>query len=264
MKQTTNFQLNKPDTTDYYNILDSNNNMDIIDAEIKEAQEKAENPPKVNGHTIESDVPIGAIFTDTTYSPATQTINGLMSSVDKKKLDGVADGANKYFHPESGVIAGTYKKVTVNALGHVTAGNNDAVSISEGGTGANNTVDALKNLGLIATAAELNYLKGVTDLVQTQLNSRATKSTIQNVSLTSSSWSGSSAPYTYVITVTGVTASNVIELVPQNNLTTEQAAAMVNAQILTGTQSTNSLTLKAYGSKPSLDLPITLIIRGDV
>ncbi|MBR0096993.1 MAG: hypothetical protein IJP88_07415 [Synergistaceae bacterium] len=31
----------------------------------------------------------------TTYSLATQSVNGLMSAVDKKKLDGVAEGANK-------------------------------------------------------------------------------------------------------------------------------------------------------------------------
>ncbi|BCK00854.1 hypothetical protein [Anaerocolumna chitinilytica] len=108
MKQTTNFHLNKPDTTDYYNIQDSNNNMDIIDAEIKEAQEKAdqalrqaENPTKVNGHTVESNVPVDAKFTDTTYGNATTTAAGLMSSTDKVKLNGVAEGANNYTHPSS-------------------------------------------------------------------------------------------------------------------------------------------------------------------
>ena len=42
---------------------------------------------------------IGA--TDTTYSDATQTTGGLMSADDKKKLDGVETGANKYVHPTS-------------------------------------------------------------------------------------------------------------------------------------------------------------------
>lgn len=36
---------------------------------------------------------------NTTYSPATQSANGLMSASDKKKLDGVATGANNYVHP---------------------------------------------------------------------------------------------------------------------------------------------------------------------
>ena len=34
-----------------------------------------------------------------TYSDATQTNHGLMSADDKKKLDGVEEGANKYVHP---------------------------------------------------------------------------------------------------------------------------------------------------------------------
>lgn len=36
---------------------------------------------------------------NTTYSDATQTNHGLMSADDKKKLDGVEVGANKYVHP---------------------------------------------------------------------------------------------------------------------------------------------------------------------
>lgn len=36
---------------------------------------------------------------DTTYDAATTTANGLMSSTDKAKLDGIAEGANKYVHP---------------------------------------------------------------------------------------------------------------------------------------------------------------------
>lgn len=38
---------------------------------------------------------------NTTYSDATQTTHGLMSANDKKKLDGVEEGANKYVHPTS-------------------------------------------------------------------------------------------------------------------------------------------------------------------
>lgn len=37
--------------------------------------------------------------TNTTYSPATTSANGLMSSTDKAKLDGIAANANNYTHP---------------------------------------------------------------------------------------------------------------------------------------------------------------------
>jgi hypothetical protein len=41
----------------------------------------------VNGHTVEADVPEDAVFTDTTYDPATQSSTGLMSAQDKTRLD---------------------------------------------------------------------------------------------------------------------------------------------------------------------------------
>lgn len=47
------------------------------------------NSDTVNGHTVKSDVPENAVFTDTTYSDATQIEHGLMSVDDKKKLDGL-------------------------------------------------------------------------------------------------------------------------------------------------------------------------------
>ena len=43
----------------------------------------------LNGHTLHSDVPAGAKFTDTTYGLASQVANGLMSAGDKVKLDGL-------------------------------------------------------------------------------------------------------------------------------------------------------------------------------
>lgn len=40
-------------------------------------------------HSINSDVPANAKFTDTTYNDATQSTHGLMTAADKKKLDGM-------------------------------------------------------------------------------------------------------------------------------------------------------------------------------
>ncbi|MBQ9328949.1 MAG: hypothetical protein IJ225_10535 [Solobacterium sp.] len=52
-----------------------------------------DNAAKVNNHSVNSDVPEGAKFTDTTYNNATQSVAGLMSPDDKLKLDNVADNA---------------------------------------------------------------------------------------------------------------------------------------------------------------------------
>ena len=47
-----------------------------------------------------------------------------------------------YTHPNSGATAGTYRSVTVNAQGHVTAGSNPTISVEQGGTGATTANEA--------------------------------------------------------------------------------------------------------------------------
>lgn len=58
---------------------------------------------------------------NTTYGAASTTSAGLMSAADKKKLDGVADGANKYVHPSYTAQNSGLYKITVDATGHVSA-----------------------------------------------------------------------------------------------------------------------------------------------
>jgi hypothetical protein len=60
----------------------------------------------VNGHTVLSDVPANAVFTDTTYSPATSTTDGLMSSADKVKLDLIPQNADRNQNAISNVKVG--------------------------------------------------------------------------------------------------------------------------------------------------------------
>lgn len=66
--------------------------------------------------------------------------------------DGTLHGASAYTHPNSGVSAGTYRKVTVDAKGHVTGGSNPTTTIEEGGTGATTAAAARTNLGLGSAA----------------------------------------------------------------------------------------------------------------
>ena len=67
---------------------------------------------------------------------ATASNRGLMTAAMVAKLNGIAEHANNYSHPNSGVTAGTYKSVTVNAQGHVTAGTNPTTLAGYGITDA--------------------------------------------------------------------------------------------------------------------------------
>ena len=57
--------------------------------------DRANSASTVNGHTVNSDVPSGAKFTDTTYNDATTSAHGLMTPAMVSKLNGIAEGANR-------------------------------------------------------------------------------------------------------------------------------------------------------------------------
>lgn len=92
---------------------------------------------------------------------------------------------------------------------------------------------------------------------------KANKAIQRPVILTSANWQGSTAPYSYTIPLAEVTADNLIEVYPNTVLTDEVYNAMANADIENGTQAVGSITLYARGVKPTIDLPILIIIRGD-
>ena len=87
----------------YYALVDASSNFASKWYKINDGG----NADTVNNHTVESDVPANAKFTDTVYT-----------------------------HPTSGVTAGTYKSVTVDNKGHVTAGSNPTTLAGYGITDA--------------------------------------------------------------------------------------------------------------------------------
>lgn len=92
---------------------------------------------------------------NTTYSNATTSTDGLMSSEDKTKLDGIEKGANKYTHPSyTNRTSGLYK-ITVDATGHVSAATavtkTDITALGIPGSDTNTTYTTFK--GATASAA---------------------------------------------------------------------------------------------------------------
>lgn len=96
------------------------------------------------------------------------------------------------------------------------------------------------------------------------LDRKADKSTTTEATLLTSGWTGDSAPYSYNLSVMGVTPTSNQELLPALGITVEQLEALQAANIQDGGQAAGSITLKAFGEdKPTIDLPIRIILRGD-
>lgn len=91
----------------------------------------------------------------------------------------------------------------------------------------------------------------------------AKKSTLVTTTLTASKWTGSSAPYTYVLPVSGATTLNIIEINYASNASSQAIEAYQNAMLADGGQTTNQITIKAT-EKPTVDIPITIVIRNDL
>ena len=114
LPKTPNLKLNKPGYDNVADIEALNENADILDEEIQGIK------------------------------------NTFVKSVNGKEPDAGGNvNVKEYTHPASGVTAGSYRKVTVDTLGHVTAGENPILAVAEGGTGADNATSALSNLGIL-------------------------------------------------------------------------------------------------------------------
>ena len=73
-------------------------------------------------------------------------------------------------------------------------------------------------------------------------------------------WGGGAAPYTCTINIANVTASNVVEVGLASNANDDQVKACMKASIAKITQANGSITLYAYGAKPTVDIPLSIVV----
>ena len=221
--------------------------------------------------------------TDTTYNDATTSAHGLMTAADKVKLNGIATNANNYTHPTSSgnkhIPSGgsSGKVLRWSADGTAVWGDvpSDAISITRVEYNkllANNTYDPNKyyyvtddfdSATIINDSASSTSTAYSSSKTNALLGTKVNKSSKVSATMNASSWSGSSAPYTITLSINGVTTSNNVEILIPGSATNAQVEAWMAAGIVNGTQAANSVTLKAYGDKPSINIPIEAIIRND-
>ena len=104
------------------------------------------------------------------------------------------------------------------------------------------------------------HASGGADAVSPASILAAGKSATYTATLLAANWSSGS----YTLSVSGVTASSAVEVLPGLSITQSELDALQAANLQDGGQSAGSITLKAFGDVPGLDLPIRLIVRGDL
>lgn len=77
-------------------------------------------------------------------------------------------------------------------------------------------------------------------------------------------WSGTSAPYTQKFTYSGIGSTSVIEISLPSTATSEQVEQFNALVLQDGGQTANTFTLKAFGTKNTVSIPIRVIVRRDL
>lgn len=111
------------------------------------------------------------------------------------------------------------------------------------------------NSNLTSLSSTVNKLSGISGDI-TKLSD-----TVSNITLYASYWSGSSAPYSYQISNSKITSTNILDLIINTN--TQDLVDAMSSYLITGySQGSGYVTIYAWGEKPSIDLSATLVVRG--
>ena len=97
--------------------------------------------------------------------------------------------------------------------------------------------------------------------IDTALGEKANLSVAINAVLLMSAWSDDS-PYVQTISVEGLNADQNGIITIGQNITTEQIEDVVAADMRISDQTDGSLTVTAYGDKPTRDIPVIIILLG--
>ena len=107
--------------------------------------------------------------------------------------------------------------------------------------------------------------KFVTDEEKDTWNNKPNKSVTHKVVLSAANWTGETAPYTYDIAIPEMNDTKNWEVTNSVDplMTVEELNSFCEARIIAGPQSAGHISLLAYGEKPTIDINILVIVRGD-
>lgn len=107
-------------------------------------------------------------------------------------------------------------------------------------------------------------LSGEIASINKTLENKLNKRTTIDATIPASGWTGDAAPYTVNITVTQLTgaADELVEVYVPHTATLEQKTAWSEAGIVSGDNQEGALILEALMEKPTVDIPLKLMVGG--
>ena len=149
---------------------------------------------------------------------------------------------------------------SISAHAPTDAEKNVIVGIQKNGT--NLSVDSNRKVNITVPTKTSDLTNDSSFVTQTTLNTAiaTTKSKTVPATLFASNWTGASAPYTYTLAVTDVTVSSNGVLRIAQSATDEQFTAWGAVQPRVTAQAAGTLTVKATGTVPTIDIPVEVLI----
>lgn len=84
------------------------------------------------------------------------------------------------------------------------------------------------------------------------------------ITLPTTGWVGDYAPYTINISIEGVLENSDVQITPMLEMTLEQLDAWENLRLYAGKTYDGYITLKANGFKPSVEIPLEVLIGAEI
>lgn len=149
---------------------------------------------------------------------------------------------------------------SISAHAPTDAEKNVIVGIQKNGT--NLSVDSNRRVNITVPTKTSDLTNDSSFVTQTTLSTTIAtiKSKTVSATLFASNWTGASASYTYTLAVTGVTESSNGSLRIAQSATDEQFTAWGAAQLRVTAQTAGTLTVKATGTVPTIDIPVEVLI----
>lgn len=127
------------------------------------------------------------------------------------------------------------------------------------------TVQLIVNPNVVtATKQEVDEVQKDVDTVKEEVKEMKIETTEHTVTLTAQGWQGEVLPFTQTVEITGITRTAEIGVTTTPDVTAEQLDVIQSAVILGGTQTDGSFTVQAFGEKPTVDLPILVVVTDKV